>query len=127
MKNDLDKFKNELLLALDNVFTSEKELNKFSVVFDEISIRYNIIKKNTDITIYNNNELPDEVKMFFVSKKIQGVAQSSLNRYKLVFEYFFRMFNKNINDITANDIRLFFIACLTLPLLVHHSKFHNQL
>lgn len=45
MKNDLDKFKNELLLALDNVFTSEKELNKFSVVFDEISIRYNIIKK----------------------------------------------------------------------------------
>ena len=107
MKNDLDKFKNELLLALDNVFTSEKELNKFSVVFDEISIRYNIIKKNTDITIYNNNELPDEVKMFFVSKKIQGVAQSSLNRYKLVFEYFFRMFNKNINDITANDLRLF--------------------
>lgn len=106
MKNDLDKFKNELLLALDNCIAQE-ELKKFSTIFDSIAARYEITHKCTDVTIYNNNELPNEVKMFFVSKKIEGIAKSSLNRYKLVYEHFFRMFNKNVNEITANDIRLF--------------------
>ena len=106
MSNDLDKFKNELLLELNNKISKE-ELEIFSKIYDNVSIKYQITKKCTDITISNNNELPDEVKMFFVSKKIEGLSDNSLNRYKLVYDKFFKCINKNIKDITSNDIRVF--------------------
>ena len=106
MSNDLDKFKNELLLELNNKISKE-ELEIFSKIYDNVSIKYQITKKCTDITISNNNELPDEVKMFFISKKIEGLSDNSLNRYKLVYDKFFKCINKNIKDITSNDIRVF--------------------
>ncbi len=68
MSNDLDKFKNELLLELNNKISKE-ELEIFSKIYDNVSIKYQITKKCTDITISNNNELPDEVKIFLYLKK----------------------------------------------------------
>lgn len=54
-----------------------------------------------------NQELPELAKMYLVCKKIEGLSDRTLETYKRMLEIFFRHFQKPVEMIGANDIRVY--------------------
>lgn len=54
-----------------------------------------------------NHELPELAKMYLVCKKIEGLSDRTLATYKRMLEIFFRHFQKPVEMIGANDIRVY--------------------
>lgn len=51
--------------------------------------------------------LPDFYKTYIVSRKIEGLSKKTLELYNLYLDDFFFTVNKDVKDITANDIRVY--------------------
>lgn len=99
-----EQFYNEFLTSISD----SVDENTMNIVAHCLSItmnKYEITQKCTDVVRYE--EIPACVKTYLVTRKIEGVAMSSLNLYKLRLQQFFTMVKKPIEEITANDIRLF--------------------
>lgn len=109
-----EQFKNEFITALSKSF-SAKELILIEQQLDIISYNYDISKKETSIVVYQH-PIPKTVEIYIVSKKIAGLSDKSLYLYKLVLEDFFSTLQKDPEDISANDIRIY---------LYQYQKQHN--
>lgn len=92
-----DKFNNEQLKIIDNVIIT-------------LMANYDINTRCTEIQLYQNDGVPQEVKTFLVSKSIQGLTESSLRHYKRLLTHFVLNINKDIKIINANDIRLYLFS-----------------
>ena len=99
-----DKFYHELLSALDGK-VSEESLNIVATELTNILGRYEISVAETSLIKYEG--IANLVKVYLVSRKIEGMAVSSLNLYRLRLEMFCKWCVKPIEKIDANDIRLF--------------------
>lgn len=75
-----------IILRLKNVRVEEEKHEL--VIYDETS----------DIAAY---------KQYFVSKKIQGLSDGSLEQYRYTIDHFMRYTRKAFGEITTNDIRLY--------------------
>lgn len=51
--------------------------------------------------------LPECYKIYFVSRKIEGLSNKTLELYRLYLDDFFFSVNKELEEITANDIRVY--------------------
>lgn len=99
-----ERLYNELLSRLDGKISAED----LSIVASELTCvldGYNISAPETSLIKYEG--LGNIVKVYLVSRKIEGMAMSSLNLYRLRLEMFTEWCKKRVEDITANDIRLF--------------------
>lgn len=67
---------------------------------------YDINKRETSIVPYDNY-LPENYKIYFVSRKIEGLSQKTLDLYNLYLNDFFFTVNKPLEKITSNDIRVY--------------------
>lgn len=102
-----EQMKNEFLLNLSNTETfSSDELNTILTCLDLSVYNYDILRKQTQIIPYNQ-ELPEMVKMFIVSKSIEGYSEGTLNNYKRTLSNFFFTIQKSPEQITPNDIRVY--------------------
>ena len=72
----------------------------------QICDNYKIERISADLTS-NINNLPDCYEMYFVSKRLEGLADSSLDWYDKILRQFFNHVKKSLNAMTTNDIRLF--------------------
>ena len=99
-----EQLRNDFLVALSN--TGEVNVSKVLRILDKIVLNYDIKRKETSLTVYQN-ELPELVKIYLVCKKMAGLTDSTLNNYKIILSVFFREIKKSPEAITANDIRLF--------------------
>ena len=68
--------------------------------------RYDIEPKSTELTVWKGY-LPECYKVFCVTKKIEGKSPETLRKYMMRLEEFFRVMEKPLEDITANDIRAY--------------------
>lgn len=100
-----EKLLNDVTLRLSDYFSHE-ELNLIKNELSIVLINYTISKESTELEVYNY-DTPPAVKAFLVCKMVEGIAQSSLNQYKLVLDDFFRIFRKPLKNITSNDIRVY--------------------
>lgn len=75
-------------------------------VLDMLASRYEFSSKETAMTVYNE-ELPEIVKIYLVSKKIEGLSQTTLDTYMRMLGLFFQNIRKAPAQITANDIRVY--------------------
>ena len=99
-----EKLYNELITALSNR-VDDATLN---IIAEELTIaldKYEITERETALVAYDG--LGSIIKVYLVTRKIEGMALSSLNLYKLRLEMFSKYCSKRAEDITANDIRLF--------------------
>ena len=99
-----ERLYNELLSRLDGKISAED----LSIVASELTCvlnGYDISAPETSLIKYDG--LGNIVKVYLVSRKIEGMAMSSLNLYRLRLEMFTEWCHKKVEDITANDIRLF--------------------
>lgn len=74
---------------------------------------YKITKEETGIVKYEMNESEKWFKMFFISKKLQGLSDRSLKVYKDELNRVFKQINKPLDKITTDDIR-YYLACYQL-------------
>ncbi len=76
--------------------------NKLSLYVNDFDIKL----RETGIVKYTGY-LPDFYKTYIVSRKIEGLSQKTLELYNLYLDDFFFVVNKRVEDITANDIRVY--------------------
>lgn len=99
-----ERFYAELLTNLQGKVT-EEDLKVFAEQLTIALDKVEITEKETALTTYDG--IGSIIKVYLVSRKIEGMALSSLNLYRLRLEMFAKYNTKRIEDITANDIRLF--------------------
>lgn len=94
-------FAMDFVTKLDGKLSTEeleivcRELEVFCTQFD-------ISQKETRIA--NIEYFPDFYKIFFVSKKIKGCSQGTLEQYKLQLDYFFEFVRKPVKEIKREDV-----------------------
>lgn len=100
-----EQFVNEFMTKITDI-VSDDVLN---IVYKQLMLHvaaYEIKKKSTEITIYEGY-LPEFYKVFFVTRKIEGMSMKSLELYNMVLKDFFYCLNKKVEEITTNDIRVY--------------------
>ena len=85
--------KNEILKGAKS-FLKQAELGQLNLLLDNI-----INSKNQDKT---NAEL---LVLFETAKSVEGCSQASLKYYLYILNSFFKVYTKNVNEITTDDIR----------------------
>lgn len=73
---------------------------------DEVSNEFEIKRRETALVPYGE-ELPEIVKVYIVCKKIEGLADTTLETYTRYLSIFFRTVRKPVEMVTSNDIRLY--------------------
>ena len=100
-----ETFAKEFVTKLDGK-VSDEELR---LILQELEIfigDFEIKRRTTDVANYVPF-LPECYKIYFVSKKIEGLSIDSLKTYDFALRKFFEATNKKLTDITTNDIRLY--------------------
>lgn len=67
---------------------------------------YDLEQRETAVGQYTGY-LPECYKVYFVSRKIEGLSTRTLEQYQLYLNDFFFSVNKELEEITANDIRVY--------------------
>lgn len=98
-------FKHELLESLCQDFSTE-ELGKIEMAVVRLLTKYDVTPKETALVVYdeNNTRL---LKMYLVAKKIEGLSEGTLNNYFYCNRAFLARVGKSVQDISANDVRLY--------------------
>lgn len=85
------------------------DTKSLNIVFKELTIFINdfeIRKKETALTVYQSY-LPECYQVYFVTRKIEGTSMKTLELYDLYLQDFFLSVNKDIKEISTNDIRVY--------------------
>lgn len=83
----------------------ENMLHDILSVIDNVSADYDIIRKTTDLIVYEG--VPESVKLFLAAKAIEHRSSATLAGYLRHLTDFFRTVNKPVEAITTNDIRVY--------------------
>lgn len=100
-----DKFVNGFMTKLYEEIPEEyleTVRNKLALYVND----FDISQRETAVVKYTGY-LPDFYKTYIVSRKIEGLSKKTLELYNLYLDDFFFTVNKNAEDITANDIRVY--------------------
>lgn len=97
---------NRILLEMEQEL-SGNELKKLKDVLTVECSKYSIAEQKNEVVIYDETSDIAAYKQFFVSKKIQGLSNGTLNLYMQTINLFMRSVRKPYSDVTTNDIRLF--------------------
>lgn len=101
MKNEII---NRIIIALADLPTNR--LSKLQYQLAEILNEYDIKKTTTELSTHIEQRI-DLVQRFLVAKKVEGLAQSSLNCYANAIKFFLKNINKPLNLMDTTDIRVF--------------------
>lgn len=100
-----ERFVNEFLTKIEGKITDDD----LKIVYQQLLIfvgEYEISPRHTEVVLYEGY-LPECYKIFFVTRKIEGMSMKSLELYNMVLRDFFYNVNKKFEEITTNDIRLY--------------------
>lgn len=121
---DTELFRDELLSELQKEF-SEEDLQKILAAFDKAAANFDIQHKSTDLI--TTDGLPEEVKWFIASKVIANCSEGTINQYKYKLINFFGVVQKSVQQITANDIRLYLYWYKTHRNVNNHTLNHTRI
>ena len=100
-----EQFVKNFMAKIDGVISDED----LRIVYQQLEIfvsDYEISPKKAEVVLYEGY-LPQCYQIYFVTRKIEGMSMKSLEQYELVLRDFFYQTNKRIEEITANDIRIY--------------------
>lgn len=92
----------ENLHGFDDV---ELEQIKQAVFYEIGKYDFQLKPEHTELVVYDDDK--KGYTMFFVAKKVEGMAKSSIIYYKNIINTFLGMVQKPIKTITADDIRFY--------------------
>lgn len=109
----------ELAIKIINTimpYMSGENLQDVKLKLTMILNEYEIGKRCTELTIANEDKNTAILRKFVAAKLASGRTTKTLTFYRNSLEMFFRKVNKNYDEITADDIRLY------LAVRVHQDK-----
>lgn len=101
-----EKLINRIMLAMDTELNGH-QLSVLKSVLTVECAKFLIAEQKNEVVIYDESSDIAAYKQFFVSKKIQGLSDGTLNLYMQTINLFMRTVRKPFKDVTTNDIRLF--------------------
>lgn len=106
--NYYEQMKNMVLMEIENAMpeTTSEQYEHIGRALDKAANMFEIQKKETALSVVKD-PIPDAAKMYIVVKKTEGLSQGTLENYARILKQFFCHVNKELDNITANDIRLF--------------------
>lgn len=99
------KITDEVVLLLSNLKTISCDDVKSAL--DYVLNDYEIKKKEKMLAVADNDLKITAIKNFFIAKKVEGLADSSLNYYSLQLKRFFSIICKDLDKVSTNDIRYY--------------------
>ena len=100
-----DRLLVELIAAVQDETQCKDVSDALREKFSYVLSKYEISKLNTELQVIP--QYPEEVKMYLVSRSIDGLAASTVAQYQWFLERFFRTMQKKLSDIDTNDIRAY--------------------
>lgn len=116
-----ESFRNDVMVGITNVGLDIENVRMVMQVIDSVAYNYTVDKRKTEMVVYDG-DIPRLLKMYIVSKKIEGFADGTLYNHKIIMMKFIEYTKKSIENIDTNDIRIFLynyqkylgISCSTL-------------
>ena len=68
---------------------------------------YEVEKRRTEVMVLNEDDNQMLIRKFITAKIVKGLSDRSLEYYKNTIDQFIRRVQKNVEDVTADDIRLY--------------------
>lgn len=102
-----EHFRNTLITELLNKFNVE-EVNYISNIVDKIASDYDIKEKCTTLALVDN-EFSRIANIYLASKKLEGCTDTTIKNYSNILRVFYQMIQKRPQDISINEIRIFFV------------------
>lgn len=100
--NNNERFRVEFAARLN---LPPDELKIVLRAYDSISCDYDITRKST--AIIQTGVVPETVKIYIAAKAVESLSKGTLNQYRWKLTNFFETVRKRVEDIDANDIRLY--------------------
>lgn len=99
-----ETFISDMRVALYEILSPEK----IAEVLDAISLQlapYDLTLKSTEIVVSDSGDV-DLLKRYFIAKATEGLTAKSLNTYRRILEWVFKMIGKHVKDVTTDDVRV---------------------
>lgn len=101
-----EQMKNDFMLHLSESAFAPEQIGIICKALDKAAYNYDVKKKETALAVYNQ-DVPQLVKVYMVSKAVEGYSEGTLYNYRQTLTSFFRMAQKAPEHVTSNDIRVF--------------------
>lgn len=101
--NEKTQLANEIINMHISMIDSASFRQSLYLVLD----RYDIQEKTTEIAVSSESDETKALKMFFVSKKVEGLSDRTLTYYRTVLNTFFTKCKKNLFEVTSDDIKVY--------------------
>ena len=101
-----EHMRNEFLCAAHENGVAPDVLGAVVHILDTVAAHYEVKRKETALMVYGE-ELPETAKTYLVCKKLEGLSDHTLGAYMRTLKIFFREIRKPVEQIGANDIRVF--------------------
>jgi len=85
---------------------------------------YKLTKEENGLVVYEITESEKWYKMFFISKKLQGLSDRSLRYYKNELDRSLKSINKPLDKIMTEDVR-YYLACYQLTGKANSTSIDN--
>ena len=100
-----EQFKSEVLAKL--AYMSGDDLRRIGEAMDLVSQKYRVKKQETSIAVLGREEFNEIAYCYIVTKKSEGIADSTLKQVTIALRNFINSMTKPISKITPNDIRAY--------------------
>ena len=103
MGNTEEVFRSEIMQSMIGIIDKE-QMDKLGNVLTTLFTRYKVDNRCTEVGFVDgtNDNLK---KRFIASLRLEGKSEATLRQYEMVIRMFFDDVQKNVTDITTNDIR----------------------
>ena len=104
MEDARSQLEQDLFSAMQNLGINAEDIKaRIYIVLN----RYEIIKRSTEIVVYEGDAIEKYIRLFLVNKRVAGRTERTLGMYKASLNAFFDFIQKNPVEITADDIKYF--------------------
>ena len=100
-----EHLRNDFTMRLAMKYSRDQVLEIASML-DHVANNYDISEKTTALAVIED-PIPKAVKNYIASKRLEGLAETSLKNYFGHLRLFFEQMQKQPEDITTNDIRMY--------------------
>lgn len=98
---------NEILVGIED-YVSDENMTEIQNALFGILNKYNCEERKNELSVdVNGNKNLNIIKVFKISKKVEGIATSSLEKYEFDLTKLFEHLEKDFDKIETNDIRRF--------------------
>lgn len=101
-----EQLKNDVLVELAKNGFDGKQIKEIIGCLDVAAYKYEITKKETAI-VPCANAMPDVARLYLISRKVEGFAEGTLYNYEKGLYNFFKAVNKNPQEVTGVDVRVY--------------------